>query len=122
MSGKSTLVNEWAEAGDLILDIERLWASVCNGDKPDSMKRIVFMLRDNLLDAIRLRQGTWPVAWVVGTYPLLGERERLSLLLNAECIHVDTGTEECLKRCNGNIQRINYVGSYFEKFQPPPRV
>ena len=121
LSGKSTLVNNSAGKGDLILDIDNLWDAICIGGsqhKPDSIRQIAFKLYDTMLDAIRMRHGRWYVAWVIGTFPLLGERERMVLLLGAELIHVECSIDECLNRCGKDEQHRKYVHDYFERYQP----
>lgn len=125
-SGKTTWVNEVAESGDLILDIDRLWNAVraekCGQyDKPNEIKSNVFALRDCLLDTIRVRRGKWRNAYIIGGYPLQGERERLADSVGADkIIFVDTPKDVCLERAKlKNDAWANYVNDWFTKYAPP---
>lgn len=100
-AGKSTWVKNSAHKDDLIVDIDNIWESICLSDKlhkPARVKPIVFKLRDALLDSVKIRQGMWRNAYIVGTYPLKSDRERLCRVLGAEEIHIDTSKAECLER------------------------
>lgn len=100
-SGKSSYVDGVSKYGDLILDIDRLWAAVSGRpeyEKPNRLKENVFALRDAMMTMIAQRQGYWQTAYIVGGYPLPNERERLAERLGAECIHMDTDKDTCLER------------------------
>lgn len=125
-SGKTTWVNEVAERGDLILDIDRLWNAVraekCGQyDKPNEIKSNVFALRDCLLDTIRVRRGKWHNAYIIGGYPLQGERERLADSVGADkIIFVDTPKDVCLERAKLKTDAwTDYVNDWFTKYSPP---
>ena len=124
-SGKTTWVDSVAEPTDLILDIDRLWgavkASACElYEKPDNLKTVIFSMRDNLLDMIRVRRGRWQNAYVIGGYPLQGERERLADTLTARMIFIDTPKEICLERAKlKGSQWSDYVTTWFERYSPP---
>lgn len=73
LSGKSSWVNEVAEVGDLIIDIDNIWQCVSGCDryvKPNRLKSVVFNVRDNLLESVKYRRGKWLNAYVIGGYPL----------------------------------------------------
>ena len=119
-SGKTTWVNENANADDLILDIDKLWESVCKSDrlhKPARLKANVFGIRDCILDQIRTRTGMWRNAYVVGGYPLRSDRDRLCDLLDAEPVYIEATKEECLSRAE-NSDWQSYVEDWFGSFVP----
>lgn len=119
-SGKSTWVNKVANPDDLILDIDNIWECICNSDKyhkPNRLKSNVFGIRDCLLDMIKCRTGMWRNAYIIGTYPLASDRERLVKLLGAELIFIDEVKEVCLKRCI-NDEWKSYVNEWFEYYTP----
>lgn len=100
-SGKTTWVNEVANDDDLILDIDKLWEAVCKSDrehKPNRLKANVFGLRDCLLEQIKTRTGKWRNAYVIGTYPLRTDRDRLCGLLNAKPVYIEADEAECIER------------------------
>lgn len=122
-SGKTTWVNEAAEPGDIILDIDRLWnaikADACGEyEKPNQLKTNVFALRDFMLDQIKTRRGRWNNAYIIGGYPLPMERERIAIAVGADrLIHIDTPKEICLERAKLKTPEWEtYVVDWFEKF------
>lgn len=124
-SGKTTWVDSVAEPEDIIMDIDRLWAAVRSGvcgqhEKPSELKSNVFAMRDCLLDMIRVRRGKWHNAYVIGGYPLQGERERLADSLNARLVFIDTPKEVCLERAKQkNSDWTDFVENWFDRYSPP---
>lgn len=125
LSGKSTFVKDSMNAGDLIVDIDNIWQCVSGCDrytKPNRLKSIVFCVRDQLLDMVRIRQGKWQNAFIVGGYPLCSERERLIKSLNAREVFVDTNKEECIRRLHecSDGRDVDawekYISDWWEKF------
>lgn len=117
-SGKSTWVNEVAYPDDLIVDMDSIWECICTSDKyhkPNRLKSNAFGIRDCIIDMIKTRRGMWRNAYVIGTYPLASDRERLSKLLGAELVFIDETKEECLSRCV-NDEWKSYVEEWFEMF------
>lgn len=128
LSGKSTYVESIRERGDLILDIDNIWQAIsgCERyDKPERLNANVFGVRDTLLEQIRYRRGKWNTAYVIGGYPLSGERERLIASLGAREIFIDTSQEECMSRlqvCNDGRNKKEwekYISDWFRKNNPP---
>ena len=118
-SGKRTWVSENAEADDLVVDIERLWSAISCSEKPDKLKSNVFLLRDTLIDQIKVRQGRWRHAYIIGGYPLTGERERLADLVNAdEVIYIDTPKDVCLERAKDERMK-EFIEDWWERYTPP---
>lgn len=118
-SGKSTWVNDVATKDDIVLDMDKIWecVSVCDKyHKPNRLKSNVFGIRDCLLDQIRTRTGQWRTAYVIGTYPLLMDRVRLSDRLGAELIYIECDKQTCLDRCV-NDEWKQYVNEWFEMYQ-----
>lgn len=127
LSGKTTYVNDNAEHGDLVVDIDNIYKciTVCSRyEKPGRVRNNVFQMRDLLIDMIRTRNGKWLNAYVVGGYPLISERERLAKMLGAREIFIDTKKEECLKRLYENpdgrdiSEWEKYISDWFDKFSP----
>ena len=125
LSGKSTFVKENMDEGDLIIDIDNIWQCVSNCDryvKPNRLRSNVFQLRDTMLDMIRVRNGKWLNAWIVGGYPMKNERERLCKSLKAREIFIDTPKDECIKRLYENPngrdidEWVKYIEDWWQKF------
>ena len=128
LSGKSTFVNESMSAGDLIIDIDSVWQCISNlprYQKPGKLKAITFKVRDLLLDAVKYRLGRWNNAYVIGGYPLQGERERLIKELGAREVYIEATEEECLQRlkdCDDGRdfdEWSQYIRSWFAQYAPP---
>ena len=119
-AGKTSWVNKVAKKTDLILDIDRIWESVCNSDrynKPNSLKANVFGIRDCILEQIKTRTGKWNNAYVIGTYPLRTERDRLCELLRAEPVFINTCKDDCLMRAQTDEWK-EYVRKWWATFTP----
>lgn len=123
-AGKSTFVKDNMDYGDLIVDMDMIWQSIsyCNKyTKPNRLKSNVFGMRNYMIDMIRMRQGNWLNAWLIGGYPLISERERLCRSLNAREIFIDTSKEECIQRlCDKPDGRdidewIKYIEDWWDK-------
>lgn len=122
-SGKSSWVRSVATDRDLICDLDSIWESIGIVDryeKPDSLKSVVFTIRDKLYEIIKYRSGNWDNAYVINTGALKGERERLMTRLGAdECIFIDTPKEVCLERASDRPDEwTEYINDFFEKYQP----
>ena len=128
LSGKSSYVNEVRQPGDLILDLDSVWQCVsgCNRYvKPPRLNSVVFGVRDYLLQCVKYRRGKWQCAYIIGGYPLISERERLTKELGAQEVFIECEREECINRllqCNDGRdveEWIKYIDSWFDKYIPP---
>ena len=128
-SGKTTYVRENMNAGDLIIDMDNIWQCISGQQrysKPNRLKGVAFMVRDNLIDAVRVRRGNWLNAYIIGGYPLIGERERLIKALDAREIFIDTSKEDCIINLHNNPENRdipqweNFIFDWWEKFLPSP--
>lgn len=117
-AGKTTWVQEVAYDDDLILDIDSIWESICYSDryhKPNRLKANVFGIRDCIIDQIRMRKGMWRNAYVIGSYPLASDRNRLINLLRAKPIFIDTSKEECLSRAETS-EWTEFIENWFDSY------
>lgn len=122
LSGKTTLVNQLASFGDMILDIDKLYECISGQalyDKPNNLRFNVFALRDKMLDMIKTRYGDWYDAYVIGGYPNKHERGRLAKELGAELIYVESTKEECYARAASDHNKKSwepYIGKWWSEF------
>ena len=125
LSGKSTYVNNVMLHGDLIVDVDRIWQCVSGCDmyvKPDRLKDVVFAVRDELIMDVKYRRGSWKNAYIIGGYPLIGERERLCKMLGAREIFVECPIEESLARLAKNPdgrnvgEWVKYIHDWWDKY------
>ena len=125
-SGKTTWVKSVAAKEDIVLDIDRLWGAIraecCTTyEKPNELTSNVFALRDCIIDMIKVRRGRWHNAYIIGGYPLQGERERIVDRVGAiKTIFIDTPKEVCLVRAKlKSSEWVGYVETWFDRYTPP---
>lgn len=125
LSGKSTFVRDNMDDGDCILDIDNIWQCISGCDryiKPNRLRSCVFGMRNYMIDMIRMRQGKWLNAWIIGGYPLCSERERLIKSLGAREIFIDTPKEICLQRLHDSSdgrdvdEWTKYIEDWWESY------
>lgn len=122
LSGKTTMVREMIQHGDIVLDMDALWQAITfqpEYSKPNNVRFNIFALRDNLLDQITTRYGQWCDAYVIGGYPDKYERERLAQRLGAELIYCESTKQECIERfkLSGKPHEwMDYINDYWEKY------
>lgn len=116
-SGKSTWVNERATQDDLIIDIDRIYEAINNGRSSRVYDNVMSVYR-SLVDMVQTRNGRWINAFIVRTFPMKGERERLAAQLDAELIYIDTDKETCLERAYKRAEGYDkLVEDWWRKFQ-----
>lgn len=126
LSGKTTWVHNAMNIGDLMIDMDSIWQCISGCErykKPPRLTSNVFGVRDKLLEQVKYRVGKWQNAYIIGGYPLIGERERLIRILDAEEIFIDTSREECILRLNKCDDRdlrewTKYIDTWWEKYSP----
>lgn len=124
-SGKSTYTASVAGKGDLILDMDAIWACISNADAQgihaghdDRLRQNVFKVRDCILDMIKTRFGEWQNAYIIGGYPRIMERERMATLYGAEMVHIDTPRDVCeLRAAERPKEWRQYIASYWDAYQ-----
>ena len=125
LAGKTTWVQNNMVEGDLIVDIDNIWQCVSGCPryvKPNRVKSVVFHIRDELIDTVKCRYGRWNNVYIVGGYPLIGERERLCKELGAREIFIDTPKEECLMRLQAcqdardKMEWTKYIEDWWRKY------
>jgi hypothetical protein len=126
LSGKTSFVQEYMSRGDLVVDMDRLFAAVSmlpSYDKPDSLLTNIRGIHNLLLDNIKTRYGKWNSAWVIGGYADRYKREKLASDLGAELIFCNVSKEECLRRLELDKDRQFrkdewklYIEKWFERY------
>lgn len=127
LSGKTTWVNDNMIEGDLIVDMNNIWACVSGCDrytKPKRLNAVAFKLRDTLLECVQYRTGHWLNAYIVGGYPLISERERLCKQLGAREVFIEATLEQCMDRLNDQSELdaqvwAQYITDWFARYIPP---
>lgn len=113
LAGKSSWVKDNMTEGDLVIDIDSIWQMVSGCPryvKPPRLKAVVFKVRDTLLDCVKYRLGKWQCAYVIGSYVLQSDRERLCRELGAREVFIKATEAECLERLQNDEDRKNIEG------------
>lgn len=127
LSGKTAWVQKVHGPGDLIVDVDSVWAAVSGLDrykKPPALNAVVFAVRDTLLESVRMRRGKWNNAYVIGGYPLISERERMIRQLGAKEVFISTSKAECLERLEADgsgrdkAEWTGYIEDWWRKYSP----
>lgn len=126
MSGKSTFVRQNMNRGDIVIDMDQLYAAVSGlpyYDKPDNLFTNVIGIHNQLVDNIKTRHGKWNDAWIVGGYADRYKRERIANDLDAELIFCEVSKEECLQRLEQDEDRRyrkdewqEYIHKWFDTY------
>lgn len=101
-SGKSTYIKNHIERGDIICDVDHIYAAISGGDPHDQELYVCDVARElnsQLLDIIRDRRGGWKNAYVVCLANTSEKLKEAKERVNAdECIFIDTPYETCMER------------------------
>lgn len=117
-AGKSTWVENVCNKDDLIIDIDRIWECLCVSDKyhkPNRIKSNVFGIRDALLDQVKIRKGMWRNAYIIGTYPLKTDRDRICDLLRAREVFIYEDKDVCMGRAVDEKWK-KYIEDWFDDY------
>ena len=116
-AGKSTYVDSVALKDDLIIDIDRIYSAI-NNARSNRLYDNVMQVYRSLIDMVQTRNGRWVNAYLVRTFPLKGERERLASSLGAELVHIDTPKDVCRERALNRAEGYDkIVEDFWRKFQ-----
>ena len=103
--GKSTYINDHMTEGDIVCDVDLLYAAISGRDPHDAdlyAHETALLLKEKLLDIIRNREGGWKDAYVTSLAntpeQLAADMERVKA---DEAIYMDTPMEVCLERAKG---------------------
>lgn len=128
-SGKTSWVRERLQENDVVVDIDDIWQMVSGQPrytKPNSLKPIVFKIRDELKALIQRGTGTWRNAYIIESLPSKQDREREAdkyKQFNVEIVTMDTTQDECMRRLHDNPNGRslkdydNYIQDYFSRYR-----
>lgn len=128
-SGKSTWVKEHIQEGDVLLDMDDIWQALGGLPryaKPNSIKALVFNIRNTMKEQIAKGVGTWRNAYIIDgkLYTPIerkNEAERYRAH-NVEIVTMDATREECLNRLLANPKGRDikayesYINEYYDSY------
>lgn len=127
-SGKTTYVRERLQPNDLVIDIDDIWQTISGQPryvKPNSLKSLVFAIRDEIKALIGRGAGQWRNAFIIESLPSKMDRQREAdryRAHNVEVITMDATKEQCLQRLHDNPQGRDvkayegYIEQYFARY------
>lgn len=128
LAGQQEFVRQYIKRGDIVVDMDRLYAAVTmlpEYDKPDSLFRNVRGVYNLLVDNIKTRYGKWNNAWVIGGFADRYQREQVANDLGAELVFCNASKEECLSRLalTENLRHRQdewrgYIEKWFDSYTP----
>src|SRR3989304_1946752 len=104
-SGKTTYVRERARWGDLIIDLDAIYAAIGGTGRhehPANLVPYALAARDALLNSIN---GDLRHAWIVMGGAKKEARRVIRERYNAKVVVLETGPSECLKRIQADAER-----------------
>jgi len=128
LAGKKTYVQANLTPGDLVLDMDGLYAALSTlawYNKPDGLLPIARGMYNQGLDYIKTRYGRWDTAWVIGGFPEKYKREKMVNDLGAELVYIEATRAECIARLAHDEGRKGkaeewkrYIDRWFEDYTP----
>ena len=124
-SGKTSLVQRIKKDNDLVFDFDLICAAL-NGSSELHKNHSVFMglamkIREVVYEEIS-KGGKWDRAYVITSSSDRQDVDRLSKMLNAEAVVMDTSRDVCLERVKNDKTRtntdeqVNLVNSWYDKW------
>ena len=125
-SGKSTWVNQTAERGDLLMDLDAIYCAISGcamHDHPNNLNKTAYAVRDTILEQVRMRAGAWHDAYIMGGYPRKLQRESLAQRLGAELVYIEATPEEARARAMASrgalaVEWCGYIDKWFREYDP----
>lgn len=124
-SGKTTFVRMNANKDDLVVDQDAIFQAISFCDPhehPKRVKAVAFAVRTAILEAIKIRHGTWRNAWIISSKTGL-DLDRDADAFRARLIHIDTPKDECIKRLKASPHGRDvkawetYIEDYWERYE-----
>lgn len=122
LSGKSTYVRDNCNRGDLIIDMDQLFAAVSGRplyDKPGVLLSTVYAMHDLLIDKVATRSGKWYNAWIIGGYADKYRRDQIIKRTGAEPVFIEASRQQCIDRIRSSgrdDEWITYIDEWFEVY------
>lgn len=106
-AGKAALVSSWFRAGDLIVDVDRLFTALSGleiSEKPGALLTFALEARDAVLRRLA-KPSAVSRAWITAGAPTAAERDRFEASLSAQVLVLETPAAECMKRLAADPRR-----------------
>lgn len=111
-SGKTTWVEGRKRWGDVVVDVDALFAAVTGlpwYEKPEGLVKLVLDVQDGILRWVERNPGRFMNAWVITGGPKAAQRQRLAARLDATVVVLEASPDECLRRIAADPRRGSAV-------------
>jgi hypothetical protein len=126
-SGKTMYVKKHMCKGDLIVDLDMIYAAISGSDSRDRDKELLpymFAVRDALYNKL----DSWTTlqrAWIIACLPKAYDRESISRRFNAKVILINKTKRECMQQSISDTTRMNdmsfnlkLITEWFDAYTP----
>ncbi|MFH0902330.1 MAG: AAA family ATPase [Pseudomonadota bacterium] len=113
-SGKTTYVRKWAQAGDLIVDVDTLYEALSGlpmYDRPKELLSFVCEARDAVIQRLK-RHSDVGRAWIITSAPRMATRNSFRLAFAATVIVLEVALNECTRRIDQDERRRGQLGEW----------
>lgn len=120
-SGKTTLVNQLAAPGDLILDFDQIAVRMGSPRNWNHPPQFIAAVEQRI--GLALRERGDRTVWLIRAAPRALVREHLAGALGARVWLLDPGTEECLRRARRRpnpYTTMTEIRKWYRMFTPSP--
>lgn len=110
-AGKNRFIAQQFHAGDLIVDLDRIFIALSGlgqYDKPSAILPFAMSARDAVLERLA-KPSTIGRAWIATGAPLPKDRDRLERVYRAQVLVFETPPEECLRHIESDPSRKDKV-------------
>lgn len=114
-SGKTTWVGERKRWGDVVVDMDAMFAAATGlpwYEKPEALVKLVLELQETALRWIERNPERFVNAWVITGGARRAARERLARRLDAEVVVMEISPDECLRRIAADPRRAGQAQAW----------
>jgi hypothetical protein len=121
-SKKLQYAKEKATKQDIIVSLDLIMPAISTlgmYEQTAEVSKMAFAVRKAMLEAIRLRQGSWHTAYIVEALPSRAKREEYKRIYNAEIVEMQSTKEECyaVAEAEGRGSAyFGYIDMYFAEY------
>lgn len=112
-SGKSHYIKEHMKYGDIVCDVDDIYAAISGNDSHDAdlyAHEVALELRGHLLDIIRDRKGGWNNAFVPSIANTAEKvKEEAERIKADKIIFIDTPYDVCMERAKERPDYFKYI-------------
>ena len=126
-SGKTTYVSERLKRGDLVVDLDDIWAAFTGqpkGDHPDGLLPYVCEARDAVLR--KWGQSRLTDIWFIHSAASRQKRRAVRRMFGADVVVLETTPNECVRRATEQgrhdpVKTFKWATDWWQEYQKTPK-